>query len=974
MNPSQRHSTVVGRIVLACALLVVVITVGIGSGIMPVPEARAAVFTKPTNSSPIAISADNTLVWSVNPGNASVSVISTATNTVVGNITGLGTEPRSVALDPNNGFAYVASPASNQVTVIKITNSTPVLGTFAAAIDTTAGVNGKITTGAEPWDIVISPDGKRVFVSNSGQDTITVINTAGNTVIGNVDIANSLCNDPDRNRHFQPRGMAVTLDNTRLFVTRFLSFTQQDGGVQGSDRGKNGAVCRLNINTNSAVITDYTPAALIPLLPQVTGFKVDSSVPPDGVLDDTSAYPNQLQSIVIRGTRAFLPNIASSPSGPLRFNVDTQAFLTQLNGINAATQTDGGSLNLHLGAQDPEPGKQTLFFANPWGIAFTNQAGVGNAYVISAGSDLLVKLNVDANNNVAFTVDGNTTRYIDLNDPNVPGTSGVNAGKNPLGIVINDSTNTAYTMNFVSRNVSVVNLATDTVVSVIPTLALPAPGSQAERNLVGAEMFFSSRGVFDGGKVNRLSQAGWQNCASCHFDGWTDGTVWTFNAGPRKSIPLNGTFDPNNPAHQRVLNYSAIFDEIQDFEANIRNVSGPGNLPAPPAAPNTLDPNHGLLIGDDGNINNAPQVVNAFALPNAGRNQLTVTLPGSATHVPSLDALKEWVQNAVRTPNGRLTTTALTSGGGNATGGINPADFSAGGALFIQANCQTCHGGGQWTSSVLDFTPPPPGTQLFTETNPPAPAPFNPVGAQYLDRFLRNIGTFNLGVRDQPNLINNDPNSPRVGAREKATGDVQDALGFDFNNDGHGLGYSPPSLLGIFMFPPYYHNGSCETLACVVGNKQHRTGNGQFPDVLVNPVDQAKLVVFLSTIDKTSTPASPTPINTPQTCSPRPAFRLNVAPVGAGSPGKVQVTITPGNVNFGNTLQKIVFAAPVNSVVTANGQQVTGPFAVVFTPAVTSFQFTIQRTDNTKPVQVPYTITDTCGDFQTFAGFGTAIP
>ena len=155
-------------------------------------------------------------------------------------------------------------------------------------------------------------------------------------------------------------------------------------------------------------------------------------------------------------------------------------------------------------------------------------------------------------------------------------------------------------------------------------------------------MFFSSRGHFNrppGTTVStteRLSSEGWQSCSSCHFEGLTDGMVWAFNAGPRKSVPLNATFNPHNPNDQRVLNYSAIFDEVEDFEANIRNVSGPGPLrraaraaPAPPPATSTFDPNHGLLIGDNGDINLAPCVLNAFAKPNAGRPQLTVTLPGS---------------------------------------------------------------------------------------------------------------------------------------------------------------------------------------------------------------------------------------------------------------------------------------------------------------------------------------------------------
>ena len=202
--------------------------------------------------------------------------------------------------------------------------------------------------------------------------------------------------------------------------------------------------------------------------------------------------------------------------------------------------------------------------------------------MVSSGSDLLVKVDVDAAGKLTNTVDADTTRYIDLNDPLNPATSGDKAGKNPQGIVINKQGTRAYVVNFLSRNVSVVDLTNDSVVTVIRTAALPAPGSPAEVVTVGAEMFFSSRGNFNrpaGATVStteRLSSEGWQSCASCHFEGLTDSVVWEFGTGPRKSVPLNATFNPRNRNEQRVLNYSAIFDEVEDFEANIRNVSGPG--------------------------------------------------------------------------------------------------------------------------------------------------------------------------------------------------------------------------------------------------------------------------------------------------------------------------------------------------------------------------------------------------------------
>jgi YVTN family beta-propeller protein len=852
------------RSALSAGLLVIV------AAALYSPSAFAGTFNHPTYSSPIVLSADNKLLWSVNPADDSVSVIFTGTNTVIGKIK-VGKEPQNVAVDPENKFAYVANAAGSNVTVIKIVNSDP------AAFH--ADVVRHLTTGAEPWNIVASPDGKRIFVANSSQDTITVIDAKKNVVMGSVDLSKSLCNDPDRNRHFQPRGLAVTQDSTKLYVTRFLSFVQAKG-VQGVDSGREGIVCRLDIDTDDDG-AGLSPAAVIRLKPRITGFKFP------GLDADTLAFPNQLQSIVIRGNQAYLPNIAASPSDPLRFNVDTQAFVNIIDNVNGAHQTDASlskfflgknnlGPNLHLGAQTPEAGKKTLFFANPWGIAFTNQKGNGAGYAIAAGSDFLVKVNIAADGTLSFTGGPTTTRYIELNDPADPATSGDNAGKNPQGIVITDDGKTAYVANFVSRNISKVNLVTDKVIQVIRTTALPAPGSKQEFSLVGAEMFFSSRGHFNEpphppiSVDNRLAQIGWQACSSCHFKGLTDSIVWDFNTGPRKSVPLNGTFDPHDKgkgtSDQRVLNYSSVFDEVFDFEINIRTVSGPGNLAAaqpcsaPPPATSVNDPNHGLLLGDkDPQL--APCVINAFLKPNENRNEITVTLPGSKVAVKALSALNEWVRVAIRTPNGPLTDAQVH-------GGISAKDVAAGRELFKEAKCASCHGGDQWTSSIRDFKPPPIMADIFCEQNTGAGSPpgclkaavtGNPVPNQFLARFLRDIKSFDLNVPGSGNAI---PGQALIGAVEKATRAVvggvlqatpPDALGKDFNQDGRGNGFSPPSLLGIFALPPYYHNGACETLACVLADRNHRTA-GNKTDVLADAHKRAQVVTFLESLDAATQP------------------------------------------------------------------------------------------------------------------------
>ena len=221
----------------------------------------------------------------------------------------------------------MANAADSTVTVIRITNADP--RHFKAKVDKTVGRKGALLTGAEPWNIVVSPDGRRAFVANSSQDTISVIDATrhlvttrshgkkknklvGPSIIGHVPLRGSAC-DRDSSFHFQPRGLAVSKSSKQLLITSFLAFTTQSGR-QGQDTGKQGVVCRFHINTKSSQIKHYRPLGDVTIAPENTGFTVDSTG--DGVPDPVFAFPNQLQSIVIRGNQAYVPNIAASPQGP----------------------------------------------------------------------------------------------------------------------------------------------------------------------------------------------------------------------------------------------------------------------------------------------------------------------------------------------------------------------------------------------------------------------------------------------------------------------------------------------------------------------------------------------------------------------------------------------------------------------------------------------------------------------------------
>src|SRR5207248_4927122 len=116
------------------------------------------------------------------------------------------------------------------------------------------------------------------------------------------------------------------------------------GGRQGDDTGKEGLVAVLDINTSSSVIGGYVVARTVTLSPQITGFKFPGLTNPPA--PDTLAFPNQLQSIVIRGDQAYLPNIAASHTGPLRFSLDTNVIVSVIDSVTGTSLVDDGANKL----------------------------------------------------------------------------------------------------------------------------------------------------------------------------------------------------------------------------------------------------------------------------------------------------------------------------------------------------------------------------------------------------------------------------------------------------------------------------------------------------------------------------------------------------------------------------------------------------------------------------------------------------
>ena len=204
------------------------------------------------------------------------------------------------------------------------------------------------------------------------------------------------------------------------------------------------------------------------------------------------ASPNMLQSVVIKGNRAYLPNTCASADGPVRFNVNMQSCLAVLDTTSDAEGDADGvpqALNMNRGINfevaDPNNECKRLFLAVPWAVAFKNRSNDG--YAVSMSSNVIVKVLLDA--------DGTPT----INAPKQAGDPGaivrILVGQGPRGIVINSTDTRAYVANENSRDVSVVDLAQDKVIDSFATAALPHPGSDDAKRLIGKAVFDCSTGV-----------------------------------------------------------------------------------------------------------------------------------------------------------------------------------------------------------------------------------------------------------------------------------------------------------------------------------------------------------------------------------------------------------------------------------------------------------------------------------------------
>lgn len=446
--------------------------------------------------------------------------------------------------------------------------------------------------GSRPYGIVFDPAGTSAWVALEGLGRILSLNPTTGVQTGAIEAGGPV------------RHLSISADSARIYASRFITprvtgentatpvLTGAGGQVVVISASSLSVERTILLNPSTAADTETSARGL----PNYLGA---AAISPDGLSAWVPSKQDNIQRGVFRDGR------------PLNHETTVRAIASRID-LTAQAEHQASRIDID------NAGMPSAAAYDPWGI-----------YLFIA---------LEASREVAV-LDAWTRQEI-LRFP---------TGRAPQGLVLSPDGFTLYVQNFMDRTVSIHDVSAiirggttaPTMLSTLSTITTEALTSQV---LQGKRLFYDA-------KDPRLALQEYMSCASCHNDAGHDGRVWDltgFGEGLRNTITLKGH------ANNGSLHWSGNFDEVQDFEGQIRNLSG----------------GTGLITGTP----NAP-----MGASNAGRSA-------------DLDALAAYVKSL---------TTHGSSPNRGATGALS-ADAAAGEKIFRTQNCASCHSGVNFSSSALD--------------------------------------------------------------------------------------------------------------------------------------------------------------------------------------------------------------------------------------------------------------------------------
>jgi YVTN family beta-propeller protein len=456
--------------------------------------------------------------------------------------------------------------------------------------------------GSQPFGIAVSPAGGFAYVALEAAGSLLKIDVASYVQAGSLDVGSN------------PRHLSVNSDGSLVYVSRFITPPQP---------GENTATVQTTVGG--------VPTGGEVLVVNAASMAVQKTI----VLrhSDKPDFENQG-----RGVPNYLGAVTLAPDGQSAWVPSKQ------DNIQRGTQRDGRNLDFQNTVRAISSRVDIVTGAEDYPARLDHDnSGVASAVVFDQlGVYMFVALETSRQVVVVSAHDDWQIFRIDV-------------GRAPQGLALSADGRTLYVSNFMDRTVSVFDLTAllaDGTADVPLRATLSAIGTEklSAQVLKGKQFFYDA-------KDTRLARDGYVSCAACHNDGGHDGRVWDlsgFGEGLRNTINLRGRAGMGHG----FLHWSNNFDEVQDFEGQIRNLSG-GN---------------GLLTDAQFNTGTRNQPLGD---PKAG---VSSDLDALAAYVGSLNV---FASSPLRNPDGTLSTAA-----------------TAGRSIFAAKNCAACHGGAAFTNSA----------------------------------------------------------------------------------------------------------------------------------------------------------------------------------------------------------------------------------------------------------------------------------
>jgi YVTN family beta-propeller protein len=291
---------------------------------------------------------------------------------------------------------------------------------------TELGPVGSIPVGVRPGGIDVSPDGTRAYVCNSGENTLSVIDTATHWLLTKIPVGK------------YPRNAAISPDGTRAYV------------------------CNWDENTLSVI--DTATHRVLTSIP-VGNYPADVAINPDGTRVYVSIHSSNTVSVIDTATDLVLTSVpvGSAPLGVAGSPNGTRAYVCNSAGNTVSvidTATDLVLMSIPVGNYPFEVA------ISPDGTRAYVSNGIGNTLSVidtAAGRVLMsipvgtlpygVAISPDGTRAYVSNVDSNTVSVIDTATNQV--LTNIPVGSRPHGLAVSPDGNRIYVCNFYSNTVTV---------------------------------------------------------------------------------------------------------------------------------------------------------------------------------------------------------------------------------------------------------------------------------------------------------------------------------------------------------------------------------------------------------------------------------------------------------------------------------------------------------------------------------------